>query len=77
MSNVINKALKCVDVIRALKYRLNRSALERIYFAFIRSLLRYGCVVWNKARFLITLNNDCDSSDHPVSFIYLVWKVPR
>ena len=47
--NTINKAVKRVDMMRALKYKLGRSALEKIYFAFIRPLFEYGCVVWDNA----------------------------
>ena len=47
LSNIINKAVKRVDVMRALRYKLSRSALEKIYFAFIRPLFEYGCVVWD------------------------------
>ena len=49
LSNIINKAVKRVDMMRALKYKLGRSALEEIYFAFIRPLFEYGCVVWDNA----------------------------
>ena len=49
LSNVINKAIKRVDMMGPLKYRLNISALERIYFAFIRPLFEHGCVFWDKA----------------------------
>ena len=49
LSPMINKATKRVDMMRALKYKLSRSALEKIYFAFIRPLFEYGCVVWDNA----------------------------
>ena len=49
LSNIINKAVKHVDMMRALKYKLGRSALEKIYFAFIGPLFEYGCVVWDNA----------------------------
>ena len=49
MSHIINKAVKRVDMLRALKYKLSRSALEKIYFAFIRPLFEYECVVWDNA----------------------------
>ena len=49
LSNIINKAVKRVDMMRALKYKLGRSALEKIYFAFIRPLFEYSCVVWDNA----------------------------
>ena len=34
---------------RALKDELGRSALEKIYFAFIRPLFEYGCTGWDNA----------------------------
>ena len=49
LSSIINKAIKRVDMLRALKYKLNRSVLEKIYFAFIRSIFEYGYVVWDKS----------------------------
>ena len=36
-------------MMRALKYNLSRSTLEKIYFAFVRALFEYGCVVWDNA----------------------------
>ena len=42
---IINKAAKRVDMLRALKYKLNKTSLERIYFAFIRPIFEYGCIV--------------------------------
>ena len=46
---VINKAAKRVDMLRALKYKLKRTTLEKIYFAFVRPIFEYGCVVWDNA----------------------------
>ena len=42
---VINKAAKRVDILRALKHKLKRTTLK-IYFAFVRPIFEYGCVVW-------------------------------
>ena len=36
-------------MLSALKYKLNRSVLEKIYFAFIRPIFEYGCVVWDNS----------------------------
>ena len=46
---VINKAAKRVDMLRALKYKLKRTALGKIHFAFVRPIFEYGCVVWDNA----------------------------
>ena len=46
---VINKAAKRVDMLRALKYKLKRTTLEKLYFAFVRPTFEYGCVVWDNA----------------------------
>jgi hypothetical protein len=36
-----------VDVLKKLKYSLDRESLEKIYFSFIRSKLEYGCHIWD------------------------------
>ena len=41
------KASQCLDVINALKYKLDRKTLESLYFAFIRSKLEYANIVWD------------------------------
>ena len=35
-------------MLKSLKYRLDRKTLEMIYLSFIRPLLEYGDVVWDK-----------------------------
>ncbi len=47
ISSYINKAWQRIGIIRSLKYVLNRSALERMYYSLIRPLLEYGDVVWD------------------------------
>ena len=42
MSTVITKASKRIDMLRSLKFRLDRFSLEKMYFA-------YGSVVWDSA----------------------------
>ena len=36
-----------LNVMRKLKFRLDRKSLETIYIAFIRPLLEYGDVIWD------------------------------
>ncbi len=46
ISSYLNKAWQRVGLLRSFKFRLNRTALERMYFTLIRPLLEYGNVVW-------------------------------
>ena len=42
-----SKAWKRINVMRKLKFELDRKSLQTIYFSFIRPLLEYADVVWN------------------------------
>ena len=44
---IIEKAWLRVNVMRKLKFQLNKSALEQTYFAFVRPILEYADVIWN------------------------------
>ena len=46
LSNTLQKAVKRLDMLRALKFKVQRSELERIYFAFVRHVLEYGSIVF-------------------------------
>ena len=41
------KAWARINVMRKLKFQLDRKSLQIIYFSFIRPLLEYGDVVWS------------------------------
>ena len=41
------RAGQCVDVLNALKYKLDRCTLEKLYFAFVRSKLEYANIIWD------------------------------
>ncbi len=47
ISSNLNKAWQRIGMIRSLKFHLDISALERMYFSTIRPLLEYADVVWN------------------------------
>ena len=47
IDKIVSNAGKCVDVLNALKYKLDRITLERLYFAFVRSKLEYASIVWD------------------------------
>ena len=46
---VKSKAWKRINIMRKLKFQLDRKSLQTIYFSFIRPLLEYADVVWNNA----------------------------
>ena len=47
IENLATTAGKCLDILNALKYKLDRTTLEKLYFAFIRSKLEYANIVWD------------------------------
>ena len=47
IESMITSAGKCLDVLNALKFRLDRTTLDRLYKAFIRSKLEYASIVWD------------------------------
>ena len=49
LSNIISKAAKRIDILRALKWKLDRKPLETLYLSFIRPLFEYGDIVWDCA----------------------------
>ena len=44
---VIDKEYSRLNILRMLKFRLDRLSLEKLYLSFIRPLLEYGDVVWD------------------------------
>jgi hypothetical protein len=49
IKNISDKANRRLGILRSLKYKLDRLSLERIYMGFIRPLLEYGDIIWDKA----------------------------
>jgi hypothetical protein len=47
IGNIIKSVSPMVDVLKKLKYSIDRDTLEKIYFTFIRSKLEYGCYIWD------------------------------
>ena len=47
LENVKAKAWKRINIMRKLKFKLDRKSLQTIYFSFIRPLLEYANVVWD------------------------------
>ena len=44
---VKDKAWSRINIMRKFKFKLNRKALEAMYFSFIRPILEYADVVWD------------------------------
>ena len=44
---VKEKAWSRINVMRKLKFKLDRESLETIYFVFVRPILEYGDTIWN------------------------------
>ena len=49
INGIITNASKKLDIMQALKYKLDRKTLEVMYFSFIRPLLEYGDVIWDNS----------------------------
>ena len=47
ITNITSKAWTRINVMRKLKFKLDRRALEIIYFTFIRPILEYACVIFD------------------------------
>ena len=47
LNNIKTKAWRRINVMRKLKFQLNRKSLQIIYFPFIRPLIEYADVVWD------------------------------
>ena len=47
IENITVNASRCLDVLNALKYKLDRHTLEKLYVSFIRSKLEYASTVWD------------------------------
>ncbi len=59
ISRCINKAWQRIGILRSLKFLLNRSCLERLYFSCLRPLIEYGDVIWDNCT--CELKNDLDA----------------
>ena len=43
---IISKASRRLNILRNFKFKLNRTALQHIYFSFIRPVLEYADIIW-------------------------------
>ena len=44
---IVNKAYRRVNMLRKVRFILDRFTLEKMYFSFIRPILEYGDVIWD------------------------------
>ena len=47
IETILKTVSPLVDVLKKLKYDLDRKSLETIYFSFIRPKIEYGCHIWD------------------------------
>ena len=47
IDNIVSSVSKHLNILRKLKYKLNRSNLEKLYLVFIRPIFEYACEVWD------------------------------
>ena len=47
IDDITSKADKLLNIMKSLKFRLDRQTLETIYISFIRPILEYGSPVWD------------------------------
>ena len=47
LTEIKSKAWYCINIMRQLKFVLDRKSLQSIYFSFIRPVLEYADVVWD------------------------------
>ena len=47
IENILNAAYKILGIMRKLKYRFSRQALNQMYMSYIRPILEYSSIVWD------------------------------
>ena len=47
ITSICTKARRQIDMMKRLKYKLDRKSLEQIYVSYVRPTLEYGCVIFD------------------------------
>jgi hypothetical protein len=47
INEIITKASSRLNIIRKLKFKVDRKSLEHMYFSYVRPILEYADVVWD------------------------------
>ena len=47
LNMITSKTWQCINIMRKLKFMLDKKSLQSIYFAFVRPVLEYADVVWD------------------------------
>ena len=47
IDSIVTKANQTLNILNALRHKLDRGSLETLYFAYVRSKLEYACVTWD------------------------------
>ena len=48
INEITSKAWKKINILQSLKFLLDRKSLEIMYFSFVRPLLEYADIIWDK-----------------------------
>ena len=49
LKNIHSTASKRIDILKTLKWKLNRRSLEILYISYVRPLFEYADVVWDSS----------------------------
>ncbi len=47
IEDLATRASQSLEILNALKHKLDRATLEKLYIAFVRSKLEYSCITWD------------------------------
>ena len=50
IKNILDSVSPMADVLKKLKYKVDKESLEKIYFSFIRPKLEYGSFIWDNCQ---------------------------
>ena len=50
IKSVLDSVSPMADVLKKLKYKVDKESLEKIYFSFIRPKLEYGSFIWDNCQ---------------------------
>ena len=54
IDNIVTSAMKHINVMRKIKYKICRTTLEKLYLTYIRPILEYACEVWDNCGIVYT-----------------------
>ena len=46
IESLINKCSRLIGILKSLKHKLNRKAIEKLFFSYIRPIMEYADIIW-------------------------------